>query len=104
MALGEAIDRIKQEVDPIIRQQLPEVNVTAMDDLVVSTQQWRAPAAALLGMLHVDQIPMNSASLTGTDTPRILGRITPGAPGNWHRVLGDMADTLPDKVTLRSAI
>ena len=76
----------------------------AVNDQMATTESWRAPAAALLSMLHVDQVPMNTPALSGTDAPRVLGRITPGSPGNWHRVLGDMAETLPEKVTLRSAI
>ncbi len=87
-----------------LKQTLPEVHVIPMEDLVATTDEWRASAAALLGMLHIDQVPTNSPALTGADAPRILGRITPGSPGNWHHVLDDMADTLPDKMTLRSAI
>jgi anhydro-N-acetylmuramic acid kinase len=87
-----------------IRQQIPQVDVVSMDDLVACSGAWRSTAAAVLAMLHVDQVPGNSPSLTGAQAPRLLGRVTPGSPGNWHRVLSDMASTLPDKMTLRSAI
>ncbi len=87
-----------------ISQLMPEIEVVSMQHKVASTESWRSVAAALLAMLHVDQVPGNSPALTGTESPRILGRITPGAPGNWHRVLADMAATLPDKMPLRSAI
>jgi 1,6-anhydro-N-acetylmuramate kinase len=87
-----------------IRTELPERDVVALDDQVAATGCWRAVAAAVLAMLHVDQVAMNSASLTGTDSPRVLGRLTPGSPANWHRVLADLAATLPDKVALRNAV
>jgi anhydro-N-acetylmuramic acid kinase len=87
-----------------IKTQVPELEVISIQNHVAATDSWRAVAAALLGMLHVDQIPMNSPSLTGADGPRVLGRLTPGSPANWHHVLADMASTLPDKMTLRSAV
>jgi anhydro-N-acetylmuramic acid kinase len=87
-----------------LQQQLPEIQFTPLDELPVPVEHWRAASAALLAALHVDQIPANSPSLTGADAPRILGCLTPGAPGNWHRVMADMARTLPDKMPLRNAI
>lgn len=87
-----------------LAQELPELEISAIDHFGVPSDAWQAAAAALLGMLHVDQVPANSADLTNADTPRVLGRITPGPPGNWHHVLADMAHTLPEKMTLRSAI
>jgi anhydro-N-acetylmuramic acid kinase len=87
-----------------LRTQMPEREIVSIHDQVAATECWRAVAAALLGMLHVDQIPMNSPSLTGADSPRVLGRLTPGSPANWHRVLTDMAETLPEKMPLRSVI
>lgn len=87
-----------------IQQQLPELEILALDDFSLPTESWQAAAAALLAQLHVDQIPATTSSLTGTESPRILGRVTPGVPSNWHRVLTDMALTLPDKIPLRNAI
>ncbi len=87
-----------------LKHNLPELEISLVDHHGGTGESWQAIAAALLACLHVDQIPTNSYALTGTDTPRILGRITPGPPGNWHRVLADMAQTLPEKMTLRSAI
>lgn len=86
-----------------LSQQLPEVQVMQIDELGIATS-WRSAAAALLGTLYVDQQPGSSPSLTGTSAPRALGRLTPGAPSNWHHVLADLAQTLPAKKTLRSAI
>lgn len=87
-----------------LQQQLPELEILALDDFSIPAESWRAASAALLAQLHVDQIPATTSSLTGTESPRILGRMTPGVPSNWHRVLTDMAMTLPDKIPLRNAI
>lgn len=87
-----------------LTRRLPELHLERIDSFGITSEAWPAASAALLAALHIDQIPCNSYGLTGTDTPRVLGRVTPGAPGNWHAVLADMAATLPDKMTLRSAI
>ena len=87
-----------------ISQQLPEIAVTCIDDMHSPGEYWTSTATALLGMMFVDQVPANSASISGVDTPRVLGRVTPGKPSNWHRVLSDMSVTLPLKKTLRSAV
>jgi anhydro-N-acetylmuramic acid kinase len=87
-----------------LARELPELQITSIDHVGVPSDSWQAASSALLAVLHVDQIPSNCADLTNADTPRVLGRITPGPPGNWHHVLADMARTLPEKMTLRSAI
>jgi anhydro-N-acetylmuramic acid kinase len=87
-----------------LKEQLPEITISPIDDHGVPSDEWIATAAALLAMLTVDQVPANTYALTGVETPRVLGRITPGPPGNWHCVLADMARTLPEKMTLRSAV
>lgn len=83
---------------------LPEVEAIHLDDLGFAGVTWRSAAAALLGTLVVDQRPANSPRLTGARQARVIGRITPGSPSNWHRILAEMSETLPDKKTLRSAV
>ena len=87
-----------------IRRQLPEVEVTTLNELGIPSASTWAAATALMAQLTVDQIPGNSPSLTGAQVPRVLGRLTPGGPVSWHQVLADMALTLPDKLPLRHAV
>ncbi|MEX2187434.1 MAG: anhydro-N-acetylmuramic acid kinase [Pirellulales bacterium] len=61
-------------------------------------------AAALLAMLHVDHTPANPMSLTGASSPRVLGRLSPGSPSRWHRLLSEMAAHRPAMMSLRSAV
>lgn len=46
-----------------------------------------AAVAATLALLHFDQVPANVAGLTGAETPRVLGNLTPGGPQAWQRLL-----------------
>jgi len=60
--------------------------------------------AALLGLLHVDQIPANLPSLTGANQQRILGRLSPGRPHQWRLLVREMADFQPPALKLRDAV
>ena len=88
-----------------LQQKLPEVEIAFLDEeKILPAQSLGAAATAVLGQLYLDQIPANSPALTGTAVPRVLGRLTPGNPANWHEVLANLAETLPAKLPLRSAI
>ena len=60
--------------------------------------------AALLGLLHVDQIPANVPMQTGAHQQRILGRLTPGRPHQWRQLLREMSDFQPPALKLRDAV
>ncbi|MBN2474259.1 MAG: anhydro-N-acetylmuramic acid kinase [Pirellulales bacterium] len=59
---------------------------------------------ALLALLHLDQVPANATAVTKTDVPRLLGRLTPGSPQNWQRLLQACAGSSPAVRPLRSAV
>jgi hypothetical protein len=64
-----------------------------------------APAAvAVLGLLHVDQVPASTTALTGVRVPRVLGRLTPGSPQSWQRLVRELAAAKPSVIALRSAV
>jgi len=60
--------------------------------------------AAMLGLLHIDQMPANIPALTGAHQQRILGRLTPGRPNSWRNLLREMADYEPSAMKLRDAV
>jgi anhydro-N-acetylmuramic acid kinase len=65
----------------------------------------RDPAiAATLALLHLDQTPACPTGITGAQTPRVLGRLTPGSPQVWQRLMRALASGAPSVVSLRSAI
>jgi anhydro-N-acetylmuramic acid kinase len=63
-----------------------------------------ALCTAMMVLLAVDHIPGNLPHLTGSETVKTLGRMTPGSITNWHRLLREMAGTKPADRTLRSAM
>jgi anhydro-N-acetylmuramic acid kinase len=63
-----------------------------------------ALCTAMLALLAVNNVPGNLPHVTGSETTRPLGRITPGAAANWHRLLSEMAGTTPAGRPLRTAI
>ena len=60
--------------------------------------------AAMLGLMHIDQMPANIPLLTGATQQRILGRLTPGRPNAWRNLLREMADNEPSAMKLRDAV
>jgi anhydro-N-acetylmuramic acid kinase len=42
---------------------------------------------AVLALLYLDQVPANQTAVTRTEVPRPLGRLTPGSPQHWQRLL-----------------
>ena len=70
----------------------------------ISGRNVRGVIAALLGVLHVDQLQANIPMITGARQQRILGKLTPGSPSNWRQLVRDMSDFRPAKMKLRDAI
>ena len=83
---------------------LPDVSWKSPADYGLNDDAVRAAMVAILAMLHVDHIPGNVPEITGAETPRILGRLTPGTPRHWRRLLAEMAANRPQMMTLRYAI
>ena len=63
-----------------------------------------ASAVAVLTSLAVNQIPCNLPHLTGAETDRVLGRVIPGSPQNWQKLVQLMATVKPAVRSLRSAV
>ena len=63
-----------------------------------------AVMTAILGAMSVDQMPANVPELTGANSQRILGRLTPGSPMNWRQLVCEMADFQPPAMRLRDAV
>jgi 1,6-anhydro-N-acetylmuramate kinase len=92
------------ELAGVLKERLPGLTVAALDRCPFPMTYLPAASTAVLGLLHLDQVPANSTEATSARTPRVLGRLTPGLPGPWHRLLRELAATKPAVMTLRSAI
>ena len=88
----------------LLDQRFPETNVASVRKLGVASEQMGAVVAAVLGLFHIDQMPANVPWLTGANSQRILGQLTPGRPSNWRQLLRVMADFHPAPMKLKDAI
>ncbi len=78
--------------------------IQSVNGLGVSESCLPAAISAMLGLLHIDQLPANVPWLTGANSQRILGRLTPGRPGNWRQLVRMMADFQPAAMKLKDAV
>ena len=85
-------------------ERLPELHTRTLGDLNMSEEALPAATAAVLAMLFVDQAPAAQPTTTGAETPRLLGRLTPGSPSRWQRLLGEIAENRPATLPLRYAV
>ena len=87
-----------------IATRLRDVRQVKIGELGVSSEALGPAAVALLALFHLDQVPANLAPVTGAEIPRILGRLTPGSPQSWQRLLHHLLGSTPQIRPLRSAL
>jgi anhydro-N-acetylmuramic acid kinase len=75
-----------------------------LDELGFPSDSLDPAAAAILAMLHLDQVPANPTSITKAATPRLLGRLTGGSPQSWQLLLETCAGGSSSLRPLRTAI
>jgi 1,6-anhydro-N-acetylmuramate kinase len=61
-------------------------------------------SVAMMGLMHIDQMPLSVPELTGCAVPRVAGRLTPGSLSHFRRLIMEMADTNPPTMKLREAV
>lgn len=86
-----------------IATRLPDASLARMTQFGTSSEALAPASVALLALLHLDQIPANHSAVTGTESPRVLGRLTPGAPKSWQRLLAEFTDARRSARPLRVA-
>ncbi|MDR3232827.1 MAG: anhydro-N-acetylmuramic acid kinase [Planctomycetaceae bacterium] len=87
----------------VLSSQLGYRTLTPISQIGVPMDTFDSLCTAMLTLLTVEHIPGNLPQLTGCDSTKTLGRITPGTIRNWHRLLCEMAAIKPADRTLRSA-
>lgn len=88
----------------LISTQLRHRPMLPVNQLGFPTETLDALCVAMLTLMTVDHIPSNIPTLTGGDSSKVLGRITPGSAAHWHRLVREMARTKPIGQTLRKAV
>jgi anhydro-N-acetylmuramic acid kinase len=98
--------RVNQNEEKVNRlsELLPTIKMTPVSALGFSAAAHQAVIAAILGLMHIDQMPANIPWLTGADGQRILGRITLGRPSSWRQLIRVMADYQPAAMKLKDAV
>jgi anhydro-N-acetylmuramic acid kinase len=87
-----------------ITARLPRLPMVCLSDLGIDSAAFGAATIGMLAALQLDQTPGNSTAITGADTPRVLGRLTPGSPQHWQQLLTAIAGNPTAVRPLRSAI
>lgn len=85
-------------------QQRFEVNGWDGHRINFTPQDLPSVTAAICGLMHIDQMPVTIPWISGSELPRVLGRLTPGSPAHWRRVIMDMGDCRPPVMKLREAV
>ncbi|HEY1064856.1 MAG TPA: anhydro-N-acetylmuramic acid kinase [Pirellulales bacterium] len=70
----------------LLRDRYPHAKVTSSDAIGLPERSLDAASAAVLTALLFDQTPASLPRCTGAATPKLLGRLAPGSPQNWHRL------------------
>jgi len=86
-----------------IATRLPDLPIVRTDQFGPCGGALGPACIAILALLHVDQVPANQCAVTGTEVPRVLGRLTPGPPKSWQRLLAEFTQSSPSARPLRAA-
>lgn len=87
-----------------IGNRLPGVALRRITEFGAAGEMLGPVGVAVLSLLHLDQVPGNPSTVTGTETSRVLGCLTPGSPQSWQRMLEALSASRPALQSLRSAL
>ena len=87
-----------------IAARLPGIPLRRTVEIGLPANQLEAAAVAVATTLHTDMVPGNHPAITGTRVPRVLGRLTPGTPAAWQRLIRYAQAATPAYTTLRNAM
>ncbi len=83
---------------------LPGLSLVPIDNVGIEAEALDPACYGLLALFYLDQTPANRQEVTGREMGRVLGRLTPGSPQNWQRLVAEMSDARPAVRSLRSAL
>ncbi len=87
-----------------IAARLEGIELLPINEVGISGEPLGPASIAVLAMLHLDQVPANQPAVTGADVSRGLGRLTPGSPLNWQRLLRQLTGSAASLRPLRNAL
>ncbi len=80
---------------------LPGVPLVPIEDAGIEAEALDPACYALMALFYLDQTPANRPEVTGAEMSRVLGRLTPGSPQNWQRLVAGCPT--PGRRSARSA-
>jgi anhydro-N-acetylmuramic acid kinase len=83
---------------------LPGVPMVRATELGIDGETVGPACVGILALFYLDQVPGNLPEVTGTEVARVLGRLTPGSPQSWQRLISTLSGSQPTVRPLRSAI
>jgi 1,6-anhydro-N-acetylmuramate kinase len=96
--------KLQQRLLPPLQSALSSERIVTQTPESIDQNNVCGMIAALMGVMHVDQVQANIPAITGARQQRILGRLTPGSPSNWRQLVRDMSDYRPPAMKLRDAV
>jgi len=82
----------------------PDTPLVRTTELGIESETLGPGCAAILTLLHLDQVPANPPEVTGSEVARVLGRLPPGSPQSWQRLLASLSGSRPTVRPLRAAM
>jgi anhydro-N-acetylmuramic acid kinase len=73
-----------------VARRLPDIPIVRAGQFGPSGEALSPACIALLALFHLDEVPANPSAVTATEAPRVLGRLTPGSPQSWKRLLAEL--------------
>ncbi len=87
-----------------IAARMPGVSLVRLANLTIAGEPFSAACAAVLANMYLDQIPGNTTAITGTEVPRVLGRLSAGSPLQWQALIREVMSAVPPPMPLRAAV
>ncbi|MGQ9576599.1 MAG: anhydro-N-acetylmuramic acid kinase [Thermoguttaceae bacterium] len=87
-----------------IGQSVAGVAMVPVEELGIEPEALEPACIGILALFYVDQLPASRPEITGAEVSRVLGRLTPGCPQGWQKLLSEMAAGRPAIRPLRSAL
>lgn len=87
-----------------IATELPKMPMVRLSEVGIPSDCLDPATVAILALFHLDQVPCSLPSVTGSELGRVLGRLTPGCPQSWQRLLHELTGTIPAVRPLRAAL
>jgi anhydro-N-acetylmuramic acid kinase len=86
-----------------IAARLPTMPIVRLVERYCPVDAFKPAVAAVVGLMMIDGQPATLPEISGASEPCLAGRLTPGSPAAWRRLLAEMLTPAVSGPALRSA-